>query len=186
MKKLNFNSKTINLAKPIASKILQDTIDKLGFVPNMYSLMANNEALLDSYAYSYHSFRENAGFSSSEQEVIFLSAAFENECEYCMAAHSFVADNMSNLPVEVTNAIRNAKDIEDEKLKALSLFTRSVTKNRGKVADSEVQLFLDAGYTEEHILGVITGVGVKTFSNYFNHFASTPLDAMFSARKWEK
>ena len=50
----------------------------------MYLGMANNTALLDGYLSAYNSFRANSGFNPQEQEVIFLSIAYENECEYCM------------------------------------------------------------------------------------------------------
>ena len=186
MKKLNLSSKTIETAHPIAAKIMQATKDAMGFVPNMYGIMANNPALLDSYTYSYQSFRENAGFTSIEQEVIFLSVAYENECNYCVAAHSFVGDKMSGVPTEITNAIRKGESISDSKLNALSVFAKLVTKNRANVSIEETTNFLNAGYTKNHILGVITGVGVKTFSNYLNHFANTPLDEIFSGRKWNK
>ena len=38
-----------------------------------------------------------------------------------MAAHSFVADKMSKVPADVTNAIRNNTETDDPKLKALSV-----------------------------------------------------------------
>ena len=184
--RLNIQSKTIETAGDIATNILQDTNNTFGSIPNMYGLMANNPALLDAYAHSYHTFRENAGFTSVEQEVIFMSVAYENECDYCMGAHSFVADKMSGVPEEVTNAIRAGEDVPDEKLSALSVFARLVTKNRGRVTEEEITTFLATGYTENQILGVITGVGVKTFSNYFNHVAHTPLDDIFQERAWSK
>ena len=139
--------KTIETAKPLASKIMANTKKSLGFVPNMYGLMANNPALLDSYTHSYHTFRENAGFTTIEQEVIFLSVAYENNCDYCMAALSFVADKMSKFPEEVTNAIREGKKITDAKLNALNLFTKLMTKNRGFTSNVEIDAFLNAGYT---------------------------------------
>ena len=61
-----------------------------------------------------------------ETRSSFLSVAFENECEYCMAAHNFVGDNMTQVPIEVTNTIRNDSEIPDEKFKALSTFSRTV------------------------------------------------------------
>ncbi len=178
--------KQIENAEPLAAAIMQKTKDSIGFVPNMYELMANNPALLESYTSSYRSFRENAGFTAVEQEVVFLSVAYENECEYCMAAHSFVADKMSGVPTEVTNSIREGKEISDKKLNALSKLARSITRNRGLIEQEEIETFLSAGYSKEHILGIITGVGVKTFSNYLNHIAHTSLDEAFMERKWSK
>jgi uncharacterized peroxidase-related enzyme len=186
MKKLKLDFKTTETASPIASSLLDDAKKAMGFVPNMYATMANNPALLDSYLHSYKSFRQNSGFNSVEQEVIFLSVAYENACDYCMAAHSFVADKASKVPTEITDAIRCNGNIEDSKLKALSHFTRIITRNRGHVTNQEISDFLNAGYNENDVLGVITGVGVKTFSNYFNHIAETPLDTAFMSREWSK
>ncbi len=184
--KINLEKKTIENADAVSSKILSASKDKLGFVPNMYSGMANNAALLDGYTYAYNSFRANSGFSPQEQEVVFLSIAYENNCNYCMAAHSFVGDNMTQVPTEVTDAIRNNSDIPDEKLKALSLFAKSVTLKRGKPSEEDIDNFMAAGYNEEHILGVIAGVGIKTMSNYFNHVYDTPVDEIFEPRIWER
>jgi uncharacterized peroxidase-related enzyme len=183
---LNLELKTIENTDATSSQILETTQSKLGFIPNMYAGMANNTALLESYVSAYNSFRANSGFSPQEQEVVFLSIAFENGCEYCVAAHSFVGDKMTNVPTEVTDAIRNNTEIPDEKLKALSLFSKVITLKRGMPSEADVEHFRNAGYTDQHVLGVIAGVGVKTMSNYFNHVFKTPVDATFKSRLWKK
>ncbi|WP_241507195.1 carboxymuconolactone decarboxylase family protein [Aquimarina sediminis] len=186
METLRLEFKTIENADTVSGKILENAQKKMGMIPNMYAGMANNTALLDGYVAAYNSFRENSGFTPQEQEVVFLSIAFENQCEYCMAAHSFVGDKMTNVPTEVTDAIRNNTEIPDQKLKALSVFSKIVTSKRGMPSQIEINNFLNEGYTKKHILGVIAGVGVKTMSNYFNHIFKTPVDDAFSARIWEK
>ena len=103
-----------------------------------------------------------------------------------MAAHSFVADKMSKVPTDVTDAIRNNAVIENAKYSALSLFSRVMTSKRGNPSMEDVEAFMSAGYTENHILGVIAGIGVKTMSNYFNHVFNTPVDDAFSGRSWTK
>jgi len=175
-----------NHVSPLSQEIFDKTQKGLGFVPNMYKSMGNNPALLDSYTYSYNSFRANSGFNSVEQEVVFLSVAYENNCEYCMAAHSFVGDMMSKVPAEVTNAIRDGKQISDVKLAALSTLTRSLTTNRGNVSQEEISEFLAAGYTVAHVLGIIAGIAVKTMSNYSNHNTNPEVDAAFAERIWKK
>jgi len=185
-KKMVLQPQTVENASTISKEILETTQKKMGMIPNMYAGMANNTALLDGYVSAYNSFRSNSGFTPQEQEVVFLSVAFENECEYCMAAHSFVADNMTNVPTEVTDAIRDDTEIPEAKLKELSLFSRIVTAKRGLPSTTDIENFLKAGYTENHILGVIAGVGIKTMSNYFNHIFNTPIDAAFKGRSWKK
>ncbi|WP_443632789.1 carboxymuconolactone decarboxylase family protein [Candidatus Marifrigoribacter sp. Uisw_064] len=183
---MNLKLKTSDELVDISKEILNTTKKKMGMIPNMYAGMANNTALLEGYVSAYTSFRANSGFSPQEQEVVFLSVAYENNCDYCMAAHSFVGDMMSKVPTEVTDAIRNNSEIPDEKLKALSLFSRVMTVTRGLPSEKDINNFLNSGYTESHILGVIAGIGVKTMSNYFNHFFHTPVDDAFKNRAWEK
>lgn len=170
----------------ISSEIFEKAKKMLGFVPNMYLKMGNNPALLDAYTYAYNSFRANAGFTPAEQEVVFLSVAYENNCEYCMAAHSFVGDMMTKVPTEVTNAIRDDKPIPDAKMAALSKLTRILTANRGHATQEEINEFLAAGYTESHVLGIVAGIGVKTMSNYQNHLTSPEIDKVFENRIWKK
>lgn len=166
--------------------ILEGTQKALGFVPNMYKGMASNTSTLDSYTYAYDSFRKNSGFTPVEQEVVFLTVSYFNNCEYCMAAHSFVGDMMTKVPAEVTDAIREGKEIFEAKLNALSIFTKAITEKRGWASQEDLETFFDAGYSETHVLGVITGIAVKTLSNYSNHLTQPELDQPFEGRKWTK
>lgn len=175
-----------NPISPLSQEIFDKTQKGLGFVPNMYKSMGNNAALLDAYTYAYNSFRANSGFSPVEQEVVFLSVAYENNCEYCMAAHSFVGDMMTKVPAEITDAIRDGRKVPDTKLAALSKLTRLLTANRGNVTQADVEEFLLKGYTESHVLGIIAGIGVKTLSNYANHITNPEIDAAFAGRIWKK
>jgi len=93
---------------------------------------------------------------------------------------------MSKVPTEVTNAIRDNKQVPDVKLAALSKLTRSLTANRGIVSQAEIDEFLTTGYTEEHVLGIIAGIAVKTLSNYSNHLTNPEVDAAFAGRSWNK
>ncbi|MCL7765441.1 carboxymuconolactone decarboxylase family protein [Polaribacter sp. Z014] len=186
IKKVSLAPKTIETANTLSSSILETSKKRAGMIANMYATMANNDALLDAYTYAYDSFRKNAGFTPQEQEVIFLSMNYENGCEYCMAAHSVIADRMSKVPKEVTDAIRNNTEIPDEKLKALSLFSKIMIEKRGYPSELDIENFLNVGYTKSHILGVITGAAVKTMSNYTNHIFDIPVDKAFESRAWTK
>lgn len=186
MANLNVENLTLKTAPEVSKEILDNTQKTLGFIPNMYAKMANNPSLLEAYINSYNSFREHSGFSPIEQEVVFLSVAYENNCKYCMAAHSFIADEMSKVPIEITDAIREGKKIPNLKLAALSKLTRSITVHRGIVSQNEIANFLKAGYDESHILGIITGVAVKTMSNYSNHITHPTVDPPFEGRIWNK
>lgn len=186
MADLKLENLTPETASPISGGILENAQKSLGFVPNMYAKMANNPSLLDAYTYSYNTFRANSGLNPVEQEVVFLSVSYENNCEYCMAAHSFVGDMMTKVPTEITDAIRDGKQIPDVKLAALSKLTRAITINRGNITQDEVDEFLAVGYHPSHVLGIITGVATKTLSNFSNHITHPEVDAAFAGRVWKK
>jgi uncharacterized peroxidase-related enzyme len=182
---LTLQAKTVEDADPQAREVLEQTQAKMGMVPNMYGVMANSPAMLQSYAQGYALFREKSGFTPAEQEVVFLTISRENGCRYCMAAHSFVADNISKVPMEVTDAIRNDDAIADRKIAELRDFTRIMVVSRGHPNQDDVSAFVQAGYSESHILDIILAISVKTISNYANHVFDTPVDAAFKGRSWE-
>ena len=114
---------SIETAKSAVVPLMERAKKWLGFVPNMYGAMANEPALYQAYTTGYAAFRSECGFTSIEQEVIFLVISRENGCDYCMAAHSHIADTMSKVPADVTDAIRDGNAIADTKLRALAAFT---------------------------------------------------------------
>lgn len=165
---------------------LQATQKAMGFVPNMYAAMVNLPALLDTYSHAYSKFRAESGFTPVEQEVVFLAISRFNGCHYCVAAHSFVGDMMSKVPAEVTDAIRDGRPIEDHKLEALRQFAHVMAESRGNPTSVQAKTFLDAGYSEEHILGIILAISAKVISNYSNHIFHTELDPAFVGRAWSE
>jgi uncharacterized peroxidase-related enzyme len=156
----------------------------MGIVPNMYRMMAHAPALLETYMDGYTRFRESSGFTPVEQEVVFLAISRENACEYCMAAHSTVADVLTRVPGEVTAALRDDRPIDDARLAALARFARALVATRGRPTTEDAEAFLDAGFSPAQIMHVLLAVAVKTMSNYANHMARTPIDPMFAARAW--
>lgn len=183
--KLPFPPLSPTQAASPARERLEEARERLGFIPNMYGVMANSPGLLDTYVHGYNLFRTLSGFSPAEQEVVFLAISRENGCTYCVAAHSFIADKMSGVPAAVTDAIRDGAPIPDAKLAALHDFARLMVRQRGLPTQADADTFLAAGYTERHILEIVLAIAVKTLSNYANHVFHTPVDAAFAGRVWE-
>lgn len=159
--------------------ILEETIKKNGRLPNMYANMVNSPGLLETYLHGYEVFRRESGFSPVEQEVIFLTLSYENGCNYCMAAHSFIAEKVSKIPNEVIESIRKGEMIKDEKLLILSEFTKEMFTTRGRPSKESFEKFKTAGYDERKVLEIILALAVKTLSNYSNHVFDTKLDDIF-------
>lgn len=88
--------------------------------------------------------------------------------------------SLSNTDAQLA-AIRNETEFEDPKLNALRDFTRKVMKKYGRMTDSTLQRFFDAGYTRAQALDIVACIGAKVMSNYANQIALTPLDIAFEA-----
>jgi len=176
--------RTTETAEADASERLAAAQKETGMVPNMYAMLANSPGLFSTYLDGYQRFRTGSGFSPAEQEAVFLAISRFNECHYCMAVHSFVADNMSKTPIEVTDAIRDDLPIEDERIGAIVAMTRALLDTRGHPAESDVAAFRRAGFTDEQVLELLLAIAVKTISNWANHLFETPVDDIFAGRTW--
>ena len=126
-----------------------------------------------------------SSLSPAEQQFIMLAVSEANDCEYCVAAHSTLAKRMSKLDAALVDAVRRRAPLADTKLDTLVTFTRKIVEQRGVLADVEVTAFLDAGYTRAQVIEVLLGVGMKTFNNYVDHIAHTPLNDQFKAEAWQ-
>lgn len=175
---------TIDTAPAAAKDILAGAKKSLGFVPNLFGVMAEAPALLKSYATLSGIFDETS-FSATEQQIVLLAVSYENDCGYCVAGHSAIA-GMQKIPGDVIKAIRDGQPIADARLEALRRFTVAVVKSRGWPSKADTRDFLAAGYGRQRILEVVLGVGMKTLSNYANHVATTPLDPAFAPVAWSK
>ncbi len=137
-------------------------------------MLAEAPAALEGYATLFQIF-DKSSFTPAERQVVYLTANYENECQYCMAGHSVLA-KIAHVPDQAIAALREGQRIEDSQLEALRTFTSKVVTNRGWVSEADVNAFLAAGYTKQNVLEVILGVAVKVISNYTNHVAHTPAD----------
>lgn len=169
---------------PAAAKPALEKVKKtLGFIPNLYAHLAEAPAALNGYLTLGDQFQQ-ASLSPVEQQVVLISASMENGCDYCTAAHSFVARNMVKADGKIIDALRARRDLPDARLNALARFTRVMVRTRGRPATAALNAFYAAGYDQQAVLEVITGIALKTLSNYMNHLTDTPLDAVFEPERW--
>ncbi len=155
-----------------------------GLVPNVEQVMAQAPSLLASYMTAWDEF-DNTTLTPSERQVIYQTANFENNCQYCMPWHTILSEQ-AGISSDDIDALRNGAPLSNKKEEALRLFTRDLVRTQGSVEPHALKAFLNAGYTEQHALEVVLGVAVKIMSNYTNSIAQTPLDQEAKAKVWTK
>ena len=173
----NFTVHTIETAPAKAKPLLEKSLAAWGMVPNLHAVLAEAPEVLNAYQQLHQSFM-NTSLTSTEQHIIWLAINVENECHYCIPAHTMMA-KMDKVPDDVISALRNKSSINDKKLETLRSFTTSIIQKRGFVDESEVANFYAAGYTKQNILEVLLGVSQKILSNYSNHITHVPVDPPF-------
>ncbi len=177
----HFPLNTIDSAPEASKPAMQWYQDSFGMVPNLAQVMSTSPALLLSYWQTQINLLEKGSLTKQEVNIVETVVAHENECQYCVAGHTaFGKDPLFNNTDEQMNAIRSNVDFEDAKLNALRDFTLLVLSNKGRMATSQLQAFLDAGYTRAHALDVVACISAKVMSNYTNQIVLTPIDEPFA------
>lgn len=180
-----FKIHSIQTAPAAVQPLLEGSLKKYGFVPNLHGGLAEAPAALKAYIELTALF-DQTSLSPTERQVVLLVASAENHCSYCVAAHSTIAKQMVKADPAIVDAIRNLQPLPDKKLDALANFTRNVVKNRGVISGEAFDKFITAGFSRAQVLEVVLGVTLKTLSNYTNHIIETPLDTAFQAEAWEE
>jgi AhpD family alkylhydroperoxidase len=153
-----------------------------GMIPNLTRKMATSPALAQAYMELTGLF-EGCSLSAQERSVVLLTVSRFHGCDYCMAAHSMTG-RMTGLPDAAVDALREDRPLEEERLETLRQFVQAMLKKRGGLDPADIRAFRNAGFSEQHLLDVILGIGLKTLSNYTNHIAGTPVDEAFAHERW--
>ena len=132
-------------SKPLLAKSQK----AFGMVPGLHAVMAEAPGLLDAYQ-QVHELFLNSSFDKDETTVVWQTVNVENNCHYCVPAHTGIAKAMG-VDDAITEALRNETPLPNARLEALRDFTLSVVRDRGNVDDAKVQAFLDAGFTRRNI-----------------------------------
>lgn len=180
----DFTLHTEDTAPEDAKPLLAKSKAAFGFVPGLHSVMAESPELLEAYQ-RLHELFQNSSFNKDELTVVWQAINVENECHYCVPAHTGIAKSMG-VDDAIIDALRAGTPLADPKLEALRDFTLKVVRTRANLSDGDVQAFLDAGFTKRNILEVILGYSQKIMSNYTNHLAGTPVDKVFEKFAWSK
>ncbi len=140
---------------------------------NIFKGMANSGAMLDAYLGLAGALGKSS-LSAAEQEVIHLAISEQNNCGYCVAAHTMLGTN-AGLTEEQTVEARKGH-MGDAKLGALANFALALHEKKGFVTDEDLAKFKGAGYDDAGVCDAITTYALAIMTNYFNHVNDTSVD----------
>jgi uncharacterized peroxidase-related enzyme len=178
----NFQVHTIDSAPADSATSLHALKAGLGFVPNLAATMAESPTLINGFV-NLRQTLAGGELSGVEREIVALAVSLENDCDYCMAAHSTFA-LMQNADESAVSAARQGGEPEDAKLAALYRFARSLVARKGHVSGEESQALLDAGYSKAALFEVLAQAAHTTLANFAHGVTKAPLDDSFKPLAW--
>jgi len=167
-----FKVPTRDEVSPDNQAIFDNLKKMLSFVPNLYATFAHSATALGTYLALQNA---KSSLSAKQREVINLVVSQVNECEYCLAAHTAVGKMVGFTDAQILE-IRSGHASFDPKIDGLARFVREVTEKRGHVPAASTQAFLEAGFTQGHLVDVMMVIGDKIISNYLHGVTKIAVD----------
>jgi AhpD family alkylhydroperoxidase len=175
---------TTNEVPERSRPLLQALKAQVGMVPNLAAAMAQSPSLLEGFL-AIRDIYAKSSLTGAEIQALSLTAAYENDCGWCVAFHTLMA-NKEQVPADAVAALRAGRTPSDSKLGPLTDFARAMVRGRGNVDEKTFARFLAAGYTREQALDVVLGMGFSLLANYAGHLTSPALDAPLAAHVWQR
>ena len=159
---------------PAESKPILDNVDKmLGFVPNTQRLMSISPNVLSGWASLMGSLAKTLDVRTRDGIALAVSEA--DGCDYCLAAHSFIAGNMAKVPADEIALNREGRS-SDPKRQAAVAFAKALIETHGKVSDAQFAAVKNAGWTDANVVEMIALTAQFLLTNFMNNAVQTPID----------
>ncbi len=146
---------------------------QLGIVPNFLRVFANSPDALNAFL-GLHHIAGNGALDPATRERIALALAQQNECEYCLSAHTAIG-RKAGLNSEEINSNR-AGDSQDAKAAVAVKFAQALVEHTGQVTTAEINELRNVGYSEAEIVEIITHVGMNLLTNILGKASRVDID----------
>lgn len=147
---------------------------KLGMVPNMMKTMGNSSVVLEGYL-NLSEILGKGSLGGKLGELLALTVAENNACNYCLSAHSFIGEKLVGIDTVTLETAREAIN-NDPKIAAALQFAKTLIEKNGRVSAEDVDTVKAAGYSDGAVGEIVAHVALNIFTNYFNNTANTDID----------
>jgi AhpD family alkylhydroperoxidase len=140
---------------PVETHPTLDTLFKqLGFIPNLFLVVSQSANTLQGLTDLQKALAKT--LDPKMRHRIALAVSQVNECDYCLAAHSYVGTHLHKLSTEEVSRNRDGHS-DDPKSDAAVQFAKRVTETRG-------------------IVEIVATAVQFLFTNFINNVADTDID----------
>ncbi|WP_042301837.1 carboxymuconolactone decarboxylase family protein [Paraburkholderia kururiensis] len=178
----SYTAYTMETAPPQSRPVLQQLQEAFGLIPNIAATMAGSPVLINGFMSLFQRVHTSS-LTEPQIQAVLLTNAVANASEWPVAFHTALALKQDVHRADI-DAIRHGALPADAGLAALSTLARTLIEKRGRLAESDQQRFLEAGFSIEQILEVIAVVAASTITNYTSSVTQPSLEAQFEAFAW--
>jgi len=146
---------------------------QLGMVPNFLKVFANSPSALRAFL-GLHSIAGDGSLDAQTRERIALAVAQQNECQYCVSAHTAIGRKAGLNDAEIEAS--RAGTSQDAKASAAVKFARALVDHNGEVTTTEFLDVRNAGHSESDIVEIITHVGMNVLTNILAKASRVEID----------
>lgn len=165
----NLRLHSLETAPQGSQSALQRVLKATGRVPNMLAVLANSPTALNAYLQLAQTL-EHGRFDATERERIALAVSGVNGCEYCLAAHGWLARRAGLSEREMLQARSGAAQ------DPLAEVAAQVARQRGRLDQQSLDRARAAGLDDGALVELVAQVALMTLSNYLNNLAQPALD----------
>jgi uncharacterized peroxidase-related enzyme len=158
---------------PKVATTLTQVKASVGMVPNLFATLAHAPVALDGFL-SLSKTLSRGRLSARQREILALATGQENECQYCLSAHTASAKAAGLSEADVLKA--RDGDGEYPFDRALGSFAKKIVRHRGHVSEEDIEKARKAGIDDGLMMEIVANVAVNTLTNYANELAGTEID----------
>ncbi|HET6185151.1 MAG TPA: peroxidase-related enzyme [Acetobacteraceae bacterium] len=142
-------------------------VDKLGFVPNVYSAYSLRPERLRNFMRMYNEIMlSDSGLSKLEREMVAVVVSSANRCYYCLVAHGAAVRQLSGDPELGEMMALNYRVAElDPRRRAMLDFAWKMTTTPWLIEDADRDALRRAGLSEADIFDLAETVAFFNLSN---------------------
>ena len=151
--------------------IWRKCVDKLGFVPNVYSAYSLKPQRLRHFMVMYNEIMlAESGLSKLEREMVAVVVSSANRCYYCLLAHGAAVRMLSGDPeLGEMMALNYRVAPLDRRQRAMLDFAWKLTTTPWLVEDADRAALREAGFSSEDVFDLAE---IVAFFNLSNRMAS--------------
>ena len=158
-----------------ARAVLDNVKKTFGFTPNLFKEFVSHSPAVARVYLDGMAAMGGASLSEKEQQAVILAISSYNDCHYCTVAHSKMGVAVGLTEEETTTLVEGGLPAS-ERLRNLTVATRRIQGKRGWMSEEDLAEFEAMGIDRGEVYEIIALIGLKTISNYVNHFAKTEID----------